>query len=91
MRFDPTHSVLEEDCCLLEYEAVLSRMLTDVSEQRAASTQKMKTQAAGSSDTAVTDYQHSVIFHESEIFRHKRVLQFYPSGIYEIYRSRFMK
>jgi hypothetical protein len=61
-------------------------MFTDVSEKRAAYIQKMRIQAAGSSDALATNYKHKVILHKSEIFRHKRVLQFYLSGIYEIYR-----
>jgi len=61
-------------------------MFNDVSEKRVASIQQMKIQAAGLSDTSVTNYKHSVVSYKSEIFRHKRVLYFYLSGIYEIYR-----
>lgn len=46
----------------------------DVSEKRAASIQNMKIKVAGSSDTSVINYKHSVIFHKSEIFRLKRFL-----------------
>jgi hypothetical protein len=74
VRFDVAHIVLEEDFSLLEYEAVLLRMYTDGSEKRATSIQKMKIQMAGSSDTSVYNYRHSVTFHKGEIFRHKRVL-----------------
>ena len=66
-------------------------MFTDISKKRASSTQQIKIQAVGLSDTKVTNYKHSVISRKSVIFRRKRVLCFYLSGIYEIYMPRFLK